>query len=84
VFLLLAGALAVWLFVDAATADCGDAERRPYQLVSSALTLLGVLAAYAGLYRSWRGRSMSGLLPLALPVVIVAGWFAVILVGCGN
>jgi hypothetical protein len=82
--LFLVAAIAAWLFVDAIVTDCGDAGRRPYQLVSSGLTLAAVAAAAVGVYGGWRRARIAWLFPAALPVLALSGLFALALVGCGG
>ena len=85
--LVVAGAIVVLLLVGAAAnygGECSDRERQAYQLVFSAVALAAAVAAGAGIYRRWRGTGTGRLLPLSVVVLIVAGGFSVLMVGCGG
>jgi hypothetical protein len=84
---LVVGAIAAWLLIEAVRnygGDCWDRGRRTYQLASSGLAVVAALSAGVGLYGRWHGGRLSWLLPLSLPILVVASGLAVLLVGCGG
>ena len=84
--LLFVGAIAAWLVAEAVTNYGGDCNgsRQAAQLVASGLALAAAIAAGAGVYGGWRRARFAWLFPAALPVLALAGLFAVALVGCGG